>query len=182
MSYNLLLNTNFTNIEKLKHWKLTNCEFRNGYLISNDKIFSIEQEIILPDPTRLYFALDYICFDSNITSIYCGIQSKDVLEATKKKPKLNTENPEVIDYFLEVGRYWVREFDIDGWRLDVANEVDHKFWRLFRNAVREVKEDVYILGEIWHDSQPWLNGDQFDAVMNYPLTDAMLDFIAKEPF
>lgn len=89
MSYNLLLNTNFTNIDKLKHWKLTNCEFRNGYLISNDKIFSIEQEIILPDPTRLYFALDYICFDSNITSIYCGIQSKDVLEATKKKPKLN---------------------------------------------------------------------------------------------
>ena len=60
-------------------------------------------------------------------------------------PKLNTENPEVIDYFLEVGRYWVREFDIDGWRLDVANEVDHTFWRLFRNAVREVKEDVYIL-------------------------------------
>lgn len=97
-----------------------------------------------------------------------------------RMPKLNTENPEVIDYFLEVGRYWVREFDIDGWRLDVANEVDHAFWREFRKAVREIKEDVYILGEIWHDSQPWLNGDQFDAVMNYPLTDAVLDFIARE--
>lgn len=94
-------------------------------------------------------------------------------------PKLNTENPEVIDYLLEVGRYWVREFDIDGWRLDVANEVDHAFWREFRKAVREVKDDVYILGEIWHDSQPWLNGDQFDAVMNYPLGDAILEFIAK---
>lgn len=94
-------------------------------------------------------------------------------------PKLNTENPEVIDYLLEVGRYWVREFDIDGWRLDVANEVDHAFWREFRKAVREIKNDVYILGEIWHDSQPWLNGDQFDAVMNYPLGDAILEFIAK---
>lgn len=94
-------------------------------------------------------------------------------------PKLNTENPEVIDYLLEVGRYWIREFDIDGWRLDVANEVDHAFWREFRKAVREVKNDVYILGEIWHDSQPWLNGDQFDAVMNYPLGDAILEFIAK---
>ncbi|MBQ1786522.1 MAG: glycoside hydrolase family 13 protein [Turicibacter sp.] len=104
----------------------------------------------------------------------------DTFAFVKYMPKLNTENPEVIDYFLEVGRYWVREFDIDGWRLDVANEVDHTFWRLFRNAVREVKEDVYILGEIWHDSQPWLNGDQFDAVMNYPLGDAILKYVAQD--
>ena len=74
MSYNLLLNTNFNNkTSNLKYWKLTNCEFKNGYLISNDNIFSIEQEIILPDPTKLYFSMDYICFDKNITSIYCGI-------------------------------------------------------------------------------------------------------------
>ena len=104
----------------------------------------------------------------------------DAFAFCENMPKLNTENPEVLDYFLEVGRYWVREFDIDGWRLDVSNEVDHAFWREFRKAVREIKDDVYILGEIWHDSQPWLNGDQFDAVMNYPLTDAMLEFIAKD--
>lgn len=73
MSYNLLLNTNFNNKKDIKHWKLVNCEFKNGYLISNDNIFSIEQEIILPDPTKLYFSMDYICFDKNITSIYCGI-------------------------------------------------------------------------------------------------------------
>ena len=72
MSYNLLLNTNF-NSKEIKNWKLTNCTFRNGYLISTDKIFSIEQEIILPDPTKLYFSMDYICFDTNIKSIYCGI-------------------------------------------------------------------------------------------------------------
>ncbi|HAX73537.1 MAG TPA: alpha-glycosidase [Firmicutes bacterium] len=103
----------------------------------------------------------------------------DAFAFSKNMPKLNTENPEVIDYLLEVGRYWVREFDIDGWRLDVSNEVDHKFWRAFRQEVRSVKEDVYILGEIWHDSLPWLEGDQFDAVMNYPLTDAMNEFVAK---
>ena len=45
----------------------------NGYLISNANIFSIEQEIILPDPTKLYFGLDYICFDKNIKFVYCGI-------------------------------------------------------------------------------------------------------------
>jgi cyclomaltodextrinase / maltogenic alpha-amylase / neopullulanase len=94
-------------------------------------------------------------------------------------PKLNTENPEVKEYLLNVARYWIEEFDIDGWRLDVANEVDHAFWREFRTAVKGVKPDAYILGEIWHDSMPWLQGDQFDAVMNYPFTNSTIDFLAK---
>ncbi len=58
-------------------------------------------------------------------------------------PKFNTENQEVRNYLLEVGRYWVREFDIDGWRLDVANEVDHSFWREFRKEVKTIKPDLY---------------------------------------
>lgn len=95
-------------------------------------------------------------------------------------PKLNTENPEVKEYLLEVGRYWVREFDIDAWRIDVANEVDHVFWREFRKEVKNVKKEVYIQGEIWHNSLPWLMGDQFDAVMNYPLTDAINGFFCED--
>ncbi|WP_085524592.1 alpha-glycosidase [Tuberibacillus sp. Marseille-P3662] len=95
-------------------------------------------------------------------------------------PKLNTENPEVKEYLLNVAKYWIEEFDIDGWRLDVANEVDHQFWRDFRKVVKSVKDDVYILGEIWHDSMPWLHGDQFDAVMNYPFTTAALEYLAKD--
>ncbi|RDW15608.1 glycoside hydrolase family 13 protein [Oceanobacillus chungangensis] len=95
-------------------------------------------------------------------------------------PKLNTENPEVKAYLLNVAKYWIEEFDIDGWRLDVANEVDHNFWREFRKAVKQAKSDAYILGEIWHDSMPWLQGDQFDAVMNYPFTNGAIDFFAKD--
>ncbi|MFD2924740.1 glycoside hydrolase family 13 protein [Halobacillus naozhouensis] len=95
-------------------------------------------------------------------------------------PKLNTENTQVKEYLLKVARYWVEEFDIDGWRLDVANEVDHTFWREFRQTVKSVKPDAYILGEIWHDSMPWLQGDQFDAVMNYPFTNGTIDFFAKK--
>ncbi|WP_411747137.1 glycoside hydrolase family 13 protein [Psychrobacillus psychrotolerans] len=94
-------------------------------------------------------------------------------------PKLNTANPEVKKYLLEVGTYWINEFDIDGWRLDVANEVDQPFWREFRKTVKEAKPDVYILGEIWHDSMPWLRGDQFDAVMNYPFKTNVLNLLAK---
>ncbi|MTH53293.1 alpha-glycosidase [Bacillus mangrovi] len=104
----------------------------------------------------------------------------DTFAYEKTMPKLNTRHPEVKKYLLEVGQYWIREFDIDGWRLDVANEVDHEFWRDFRKAVKEVKEDCYILGEIWHDSMPWLTGDQFDAVMNYPFTNGALNFFAKD--
>jgi cyclomaltodextrinase len=103
----------------------------------------------------------------------------DTFAFTEFMPKLNTENPEVKNYLLEVGRYWVREFDIDGWRLDVANEVDHAFWREFRKAIKEIKPEAYILGEIWHDAMPWLQGDQFDAVMNYPFTSGVLRFFAK---
>lgn len=95
-------------------------------------------------------------------------------------PKLNTTNPEVKAYLLDVSRYWIETFDIDGWRLDVANEIDHAFWRDFRKVVKESKPDAYILGEIWHDSLPWLQGDQFDAVMNYPFTTSVVDFFAKK--
>lgn len=104
----------------------------------------------------------------------------DTFAFTPNMPKLNTQNKEVREYLLQVGRYWVEEFDIDGWRLDVANEVDHAFWRDFRQTIKSIKPDVYILGEIWHDAMPWLRGDQFDAVMNYPFTRNILDLFAYE--
>ncbi|MDR2661346.1 MAG: glycoside hydrolase family 13 protein [Lactobacillaceae bacterium] len=102
-------------------------------------------------------------------------------------PKWNTANPEVIDYLLDVATYWIKEFDIDAWRLDVANEVDHAFWRKFRTAVDKVKPDFFVLGEIWHSSQPWLNGYEFDSVMNYSLTNVinhffLLDDMNREQF
>ncbi len=93
-------------------------------------------------------------------------------------PKLNTGNPEVVEYLCNVARYWIKEADIDGWRLDVANEVDHGFWRHFRQEVRKVKPEAYIVGEIWHNAKPWLMGEQFDGAMNYPFTRACLNYFA----
>lgn len=108
-----------------------------------------------------------------------GIPTYETFAFEPIMPKLNTEHPEVKKYLLEVARYWIEEVGIDGWRLDVANEVDHAFWREFRHTVKAANPDAYILGEIWHDSLAWLQGDQFDAVMNYPFTNAVLDFFAK---
>ncbi len=104
----------------------------------------------------------------------------EVFSFVSTMPKLNTEHPEVKAYLIRVATYWIKEFNIDGWRLDVANEVDHAFWREFRQAVKKINPDAYILGEIWHDSTPWLLGDQFDAVMNYPFTNGALQFFARQ--
>lgn len=97
-------------------------------------------------------------------------------------PKLNTANPEVKAYLLEVATYWIREFDIDAWRLDVANEVDHQFWKEFHTACVNEKEDFYIIGELWHSGQKWLEGDEFHAIMNYVFTEKMEDYFLKQIF
>lgn len=91
-------------------------------------------------------------------------------------PKLNTNNPRVREYLLEVCQMWVREYDVDGLRLDVANEISHVFCKQLRTRMKEIKPQLYILGEIWHDAMPWLRGDEFDAVMNYPLGESIKDF------
>ncbi|NLO89328.1 MAG: glycoside hydrolase family 13 protein [Clostridia bacterium] len=94
-------------------------------------------------------------------------------------PKLNVKNPEVKKYLLDTAAYWTKEFNIDGWRLDVPNEIDHDFWKEFRKVVKSINPDCYIVGEIWHDGRPWLQGDEFDAVMNYLFRDNVLDFFAR---
>ena len=93
-------------------------------------------------------------------------------------PKLNLKNEETAKYFLEVGKYWIREFNVDGWRLDVGDEVSHVFWKKFRKAIKEVKEDALIIGEIWHYAGDFLEGDEWDSVMNYPFYYAVIDFVA----
>ena len=84
-------------------------------------------------------------------------------------PKWNTENIDARKYLIDAAVYWIKECDIDGWRMDVSDEVSFSFWRDFNKAVNEQKKDVYILGELWHDPEKWLSGGYFDAVMNYPL-------------
>lgn len=97
-------------------------------------------------------------------------------------PQLNTANPEVVKHLMGVGKQWLRE-GASGWRLDVPNEVDAinpEFWREFRRKVKRQDPDAYIVGEIWTDAQQWLQGDKFDAVMNYPVRSAALEFMSKE--
>ena len=95
-------------------------------------------------------------------------------------PKWNTGNPKVQAYLLSVTEKWMRECDIDGWRLDVADEVSHDFWRAFARKVKSVREDALIIGEVWFDASAWLKGDEFDSVMNYPFLRACLRFFVEK--
>lgn len=95
-------------------------------------------------------------------------------------PKVNTQNPAVQQYLIDVTKYWIEQYNIDAWRFDVADEVDHGFWRKLCGALRAVKPDVYLLGEAWHSSQALVGNGQFDAVMNYPLTQPILALFKHE--
>ena len=90
-------------------------------------------------------------------------------------PKLNYEDsPELEQYIIDVGKKWISPpYNIDGWRLDVAadlgysNEYNHMFWRRFRKEIKSVNPEVLILAEHYGDPAEWLQGDEWDSVMNY---------------
>ncbi|MBI9032271.1 hypothetical protein JEZ13_09770 [bacterium] len=86
-------------------------------------------------------------------------RERDIL---KTKP-----NVELVNYLLDAMSFWVEEMKIDGFRLDVPEEVPFWFWQLFRRRMKQINPDIYLVGEIWNDSQVWLQGQYFDAIMNY---------------
>lgn len=91
-------------------------------------------------------------------------------------PKLNTNDPEVVEYCLGRCKYWVENWNIDGIRFDVGNEVSHTFLKSLNGTLKAIKPDLFLLGEIWHDSVQWLQGDEYDSVMNYPFFESMHNF------
>ncbi len=93
-------------------------------------------------------------------------------------PKVNQRCPAAAAHFTEVGLYWLRRVGADGWRLDVADEISHDFWRSFRRAVKAEFPEALLIGEIWHHAPDFLQGDQWDSVMNYPFYRSLLDFAA----
>jgi glycosidase len=90
-------------------------------------------------------------------------------------PKLNTSNPEVQEYLCRVGERWLRDFGVDGFRLDVAFDVSHAFWRKFRERCLAANPACVLIGEDWLNSESRL-GPEWDSVMNYPFRLALLRF------
>ena len=93
-------------------------------------------------------------------------------------PRINLANPEARRYFLDVATHWITEYGIDGWRMDVVRYVDDDFWLDFRSAVKGANPEAYLLAEVMGDASPWLQGDRFDATMNYTFRELCLDYFA----
>jgi cyclomaltodextrinase / maltogenic alpha-amylase / neopullulanase len=97
-------------------------------------------------------------------------------------PQFNHDNAQVREYIMQVAEYWLKQ-GIDGWRLDVPNEVTTSgFWQEFRDRVKAVNPEAYIVGEIWDDASPWLDGTQFDGVMNYRFAEPTIAFVSGDRF
>lgn len=92
-------------------------------------------------------------------------------------PEFNTDNPAVREYLMKVGEYWTEQ-GIDGWRLDVPEEIKTEgFWEEFRRRVRARNPEAYLVGEIWGDASWWTaTGERFDGTMNYLLCGYMVSF------
>ncbi len=95
----------------------------------------------------------------------------------KWMPKLRYESETLRKHILNVGTYWLEHFDIDGYRLDVADEVDFTLWHDFRKVVKETNKDALLIGETWKNGSDLLGADSLDSIMNYRLRDALLDLI-----
>ena len=95
-------------------------------------------------------------------------------------PKWNTKNQLAEKHLLDCVRYWISTYDIDGWRLDVSNEISHDFLRKIKEESRKIKKDTFILGENWDSSLPWLKGDQLDSVMNYDLSFPLWKYLEQK--
>ncbi|NMF83834.1 glycoside hydrolase family 13 protein [Nodosilinea sp. P-1105] len=113
-------------------------------------------------------------YDGNLPANYQGWVNNRAL------PEFNHDNPAVREYIMQIGEHWIRQ-GIDGWRLDVPYEVETAgFWQEFRDRIKALNPEAYIVGEIWTEASPWLDGTQFDGVMNYPFTGATIAFAAGD--
>ena len=95
-------------------------------------------------------------------------------------PKLNTGNPQVQRYFTDICTHWVKDWGIDGIRFDVGNEVSHRFLQHMNRELKAINPELFLLGEIWMDSAEWLQGDEYDSVMNYPFFESLQNFWVDE--
>lgn len=125
--------------------------------------------------------IDWFTIEDWPLSPYDGSKPANYLSWVDNRalPKLNTDNPQVREFIMRVAEHWLR-FGIDGWRLDVPFEITTEgFWQEFRQRVKAINPEAYIVGEVWGDASQWLQGDQFDGVMNYLFAGPTIAFTAQ---
>ena len=95
-------------------------------------------------------------------------------------PKINYSCEDARKWALDVTAFWIDNFNIDGWRMDVAKEIDLLFWKDFRKTAKDSNQNVLLFSEIFGDTSQWLQGDMFDGTMNYSFRESMVDYFATK--
>lgn len=119
----------------------------------------------------------WFCYKGN--GLQFDKKGYETYSVAENMPKLDTSNREVQEYLISVAEYWTRKADIDGWRLDVGDELCRDFIRNLRKRLKALNPEIYLVGECWYDGVPWLMGDQYDGMMNYRLMGACDNFFAE---
>ena len=163
--------------------KLVEVCHQNGIRVVLDAVFNHcsenlmqFQDVLQKGKASPYY--DWFLIDGDQADTTLG--NYEYFGVCKYMPKLNTSCPAAEEFLIGIAKHWIEEYDIDGWRLDVSDEVSHSFWRRFRQEVKAIKPDAAIIGENWHDAHVYLQGDQYDSIMNYAITKAMMDYFQKE--
>lgn len=174
------IDSHFGNVEMLK--RLVKACHKKGIRVILDGVFnhcsskSVQfQHVLRYGKDSVYYDWFYI----KKLSVKENESDYETFSTVEELPKLNTENEEVRKYLLSAIRYWMEKTNIDGWRLDVADELSDEFLREFRRTVKQCREDAYIVGESWNNASNLLSGEQMDAVMNYQLTMVCQNYFAK---
>ena len=121
-----------------------------------------------------WFVIHKTPFERKYTSLRDG--RFDGFAFLDNMPKFDTGNPKVQEYFGDICAYWVSKWGIDGIRFDVGNEVSHRFLQYMNRRLKSINPELFLLGEIWMDSAEWLQGDEYDSVMNYPFFESLQNF------
>ncbi len=143
-----------------------------GFFAFNDVLENQEYS-----PYRNWFHINRFPVDA-----YSWGEASDYLGwwGMKSLPKFNVNNQATRNYLLNVARYWIKQ-GADGWRLDVPNEINEDtFWAKFRQVVKAANPDAYLVGEIWTPDLHWVSEGHFDGLMNYPIMDALVGFLASQ--
>ncbi len=142
--------------------------------------FFFFNDILENGPTSPW--LDWFKVEGWPLSAYDGTKSANYESWCNNRalPEFNHDNPQVREYIMQIAEHWLHQ-GIDGWRLDVPFDIQAEgFWQEFRQRVKAINPEAYIVGEIWTDARQWLDGSQFDGVMNYLFTGPVLAFTAKD--
>ena len=177
----LVIEAHKRNIKVVLDAVFNHCGFEHPFfqdVLKNGKDSKYYNSFFIKDEPIINFDLD----ENDLPVYKPGLEPNyHTFAFTPNMPKWHTEDSLARAHLLEAAAFWIKEYDIDGWRLDVSNEVSHDFWRAFRKTVIDAKQDAFIFGENWDYSMPWLSGDQIDSVMNYELIYPIWQFFGHDP-